>query len=135
MTAYDDSGVKLDPLDITEPSGNYGGLYHENGMLWLVREQAAMLYQFEIASGALLNQFQLPVISTDPNYWGVERLGSDLIVSYYANATNGTTLYRVDPSNGGISDSVLVGGANLWLMELQVIGGDLYGIDVWGETR
>lgn len=132
VIAYDDTGAPQDTLDCTEPWDNYGGLYHENGNLWLIREQAARLYHFNLSSGTLLNMFQLPMISADPNYWGIERLGPDLVVSFYSNATGGTTLYRVDPANGAVLDSSFVNG--VWLLELQVINGELFGMQVFGET-
>jgi hypothetical protein len=66
VVAYDEFGAPQDTLDITENVDNWGGIYHENGTLWIIREQAAKLYQFEMSTGTLMHEFQLPMISTDP---------------------------------------------------------------------
>jgi hypothetical protein len=61
----------------------------------------------------------------------VTRLWADLIVSYYANTSGGTTLYRVDGTNGTLLDSTFVNG--VWLLELSTMMGELYGVEVFGE--
>jgi hypothetical protein len=109
---------------ILKPSG----MTWDGNFLWMVVESEGMLYKIDTASGAIVEQFQLPSwYFGDSNGWGIAWDGVNLWHSEYFDSAR---IYKLNPLNGEVISSFKPPSQTI--LGITWAKGYLYGMSIQG---
>ncbi len=110
------------------PLLGYAGLTYDGEDLWAVYENQYRLYRIDNLTGVTIDSFALPLpdsLNPDRHAWGIAYDGEYLWHSQYGE---NSIIYKLDPSNAAIVDSIIPTAA--MLLGLAYENPFLYGIDI-----
>ena len=118
------TGVFIDSIANPTPttiSMRGGGLAFDGSNLWYVEEDTAQLYKINPATGAVVQQYNLPSYGqSDPNGFGLTWDGQNLWHSQY----DSPMIYKINSANGQAIDSLTLTGD---IMGIAWLNGSLFG--------
>ena len=118
ITIHDEFGTYLETI---KEDIRISGLEIQEDTLWGVEEQFSRLYKMNKLTGEVYEEFGLPSMNgTDPNNWGIAFDGTNLFIVEYGLGPNASSsLFKINPINGEVLDTVAVDLIGLLPVEIK----------------